>query len=142
MSIKVLLVDDEEDFTSSLSQRMHLRGFDVAVANDGYAALNKVKASPYDAVILDLDMPGPDGLETLKLLLEEDADLQVIFLTGQATVEKGVYAVKLGAMDFLEKPLDLEQLLSKIREAGNRRELLRQKDAAQDVDDILRDRGW
>jgi DNA-binding NtrC family response regulator len=93
-------------------------------------------------VILDLAMPGLDGIATLKLLLAQNPDMQVILLTGHATLEKGVEAVKSGAIEFLEKPIDLDLLLGKIRDARKTGQQLREKRLAESLDDILRSKGW
>lgn len=142
MTERVLLVDDEEEFTSVLSERMEARGLSVETADSGYTALEKAKESMYDAVILDLAMPGMDGIETLKGLLEINPDLQVILLTGQATLQKGVEAVKLGALDFLEKPADIQQLTGKIEEAKTRRMILVEKRNEDAIKQILETKGW
>lgn len=142
MSEKVLLVDDEPEFTSALSERMEARGLDVDIADTGAVALEKIKGRTYDAVILDLSMPELDGLETMKRLLEENPELQVIFLTGRATVEKGVEAMKLGAVDFMEKPADLQELLEKIKAAKSKRIGLAARRAEQKIKDIMRSKGW
>ena len=89
---KILLVDDEEEFISVLAERMQARGVKVDAVTSGADAVEQVKETFYDAVILDMAMPGMDGIETLKHLLEVNPDLQVIFLTGKATLEKAVEA--------------------------------------------------
>ena len=94
----VLVVDDEVEFTEILSQRMEARGMAVDTAAGGREALQKARTRSYDAIILDLSMPEMDGMETLEHLLNENPDLQVIVLTGFATIEKGVEAIKHGAM--------------------------------------------
>lgn len=139
---KVLLVDDEAEFTSLLASRLEERGLRVETASNGAEAIEKVKQGTYDAVILDLAMPGMDGIETMKSLLEKRPDLQVILLTGHASIEKGVEAVKLGAKDFLEKPADLAKLLQKIKDAKTERMLLVEKKIEEDLKDILKSRGW
>jgi len=139
---RVLLVDDEVEFTQILSQRMESRGVGVDTAASGPEALEKAKAAPYDAIILDLAMPGMDGIETLKRLLEGNPDLQVILLTGYATLEKGVEAVKLGAVDFLEKPAELDKLLEKIHQAQATRMLLVEERAEERMKEILKSKGW
>ena len=98
MADRVLLVDDEKEFTDVLSQRMEARGLHVDVAATGLDALAKVEEKNYDAIILDLLMPGIDGIETCKRMLKANPDLQIILLSGHATVEKGVKAVKTGAL--------------------------------------------
>lgn len=142
MKIKVLLVDDEEEFTEILSERMKTRGLDVDITNSGLDAIKKVKEKSYDAIILDLAMPEMDGIDTLKHLLNQNPDLQIIFLTGHATLEKGVEAVKLGAKDFIEKPIDIDILLAKVDEAKSNKDLLSEKKTKKDIDDLLKKKGW
>jgi DNA-binding NtrC family response regulator len=139
---KVLLVDDEEDFTASLSERMESRGLAVTVSANGAEAIEQVQRETYDAVILDLAMPGMDGIETLKRLLAENPDLQVILLTGRATVRKGVEAMQVGAVEFLEKPANLEVLMEKIEKAQANRVLLSEERVQKTITDILRTKGW
>lgn len=139
---RVLLVDDEKEFVEALSERMENRGVQVDAAHSGLEALDKAKGKPYDAVILDLAMPGIDGIETLKRLLEMNPDLQVILLTGHATVQKGIEACKLGALDFLEKPAKLEVLLEKIKEAQTNKIMLVEKRSEEKIKKIMSSKGW
>jgi len=139
---RILLVDDDPDFTEVLGERLEGRGLAVETADSGPKALEKIQDTPFDAVVLDLAMPGMDGIETLKLLLRKQPELQVILLTGHATVEKGVEAVKLGAMEFLEKPVDLKKLLGKISTAKNQKMVLTQEKLQEDITKILREKGW
>lgn len=139
---KVLLVDDEAEFTQVLSQRMESRGVDVDIAASGREALALAKANSYDAIILDLAMPEMDGMETLGCLLEDNPDLQVILLTGYATLQKGVEAMKLGAMDFLEKPAELKKLMEKIQKAKANKMLLVEKHVEEKIRAILETKGW
>jgi DNA-binding NtrC family response regulator len=122
----VLLVDDEEEFVSALGDR----------------ALAKVGKKKFDAILLDMSMPGMSGIETLKALLEINPDLQVILLTGRATLGQGVEAMKLGALDLLEKPADIETLVTKITEAAEKKETLQNKRTEDQVSEILRKKGW
>ena len=142
MSIKILLVDDEKDFTEVLSERMETRGFSVEIADSGLVAIEKVKVQSYDVIILDLAMPGMDGIDVLKILLKENPDFQIIFLTGHATLEKGIEAVKLGAVEFMEKPVNIEHLLEKVNEAKSRRDVLSEKKTEENIKDILKKKGW
>jgi DNA-binding NtrC family response regulator len=142
MTEKVLLVDDEAEFTEVLAERMTARGLRVDVADSGHAALELARQVFYDAVVLDLMMPGIDGLETLKRLLEINPDLQVILLTGHATLPQGIEAIKHGALEFMEKPVEMQLLLEKIGEAKEIKDERVEKRAAQDIDDILKSRGW
>jgi DNA-binding NtrC family response regulator len=139
---KVLLVDDDAEFTEVLAERMGTRGLKVDTVNDGPSAITKAKDVSYDAIILDLAMPGMDGIETMKTLLKKQPDLQIILLTGHATVEKGVEAVKLGAVDFIEKPANLENLLGKIKKAQNQKMLLVENKIEDKITKIIREKGW
>ncbi len=141
-SEKVLLVDDDPEFTNVLSQRMEAREVDVDTAASGSEALEKIGGASYDAIILDLSMPGMDGMETLKKLLEENPDLQVILLTGHGTLEKGVEAIKLGAMDFLEKPAEIHSLMEKIEKAKAIKMLLVEQQMEERLKDILDRKSW
>ena len=96
----------------------------------------------YDAIVLDLAMPGIDGIETLKLLKEKNPDLEIIMLTGHATVQKGVEAMKLGAEDFLEKPVELSVLLERISEAKNKRILILEKKSQEALKKIISTKAW
>ena len=124
MAEKILLVDDEQDFLDALSERMRARGMDVTTSASAEEALATAGQGSFDAVVLDLRMPGMDGLEALRILKEKDPKLQVILLTGHATVQQGVEAMKRGALDLLEKPADIETLTEKIREASAQHMLL------------------
>jgi DNA-binding NtrC family response regulator len=139
---RVLLVDDEEDFTATLAERLEDRGLRVDVSSNGPEAIEKVRDKGYDALVLDLAMPGMDGIETLKRLLAENPDLQVILLTGRATVRKGVEAMASGAMEVLEKPADIDLLLEKIDNARAKRVLLAEKKVEETITGILRTKGW
>jgi signal transduction histidine kinase len=127
MPEKVLLVDDEMDFLSIMSERMKTRGMDVSTAASAKEAIQLAEAESFDAIILDLQMPEMDGLEVLKALKAKTPELQVILLTGHATVEKSVEAMKLGAMDLMEKPADLRTLTEKIKIAQAKKKILAEK---------------
>ena len=142
MSVKVLLVDDEIEFTQVLSERMRARGLTVDVADTGLIALERIKDKSYDAIILDLAMPEMDGIEALELMLKENPDLQIIFLTGHATLEKGVKAVKMGAVDFMEKPVDINKLLEKVEEAKVTKTHLDEEKIKENIKNILKKKGW
>jgi len=139
---KVLLVDDEKDFTQIMAKRLKARGLEVETACNGKEALEKAKHKSFDAVLLDLAMPGLDGIETLRRFKKINPELQIILLTGQATVHKSVEAMKLGAMDFLEKPADIQDLLSIIEEASTKTAFLMEKRVENQIADILRKQCW
>jgi DNA-binding NtrC family response regulator len=138
----VLLVDDEEQFLKVLSQRMEGRGLKVDTATSGEDAIKRVQGKAFDAIILDLAMPGISGIETLKRIRSENPDVQIIMLTGHGSLEKGVEAIKAGAVDFLEKPADMNKIMEKIAEAKNKRVLLVEKKKEAHVKEILQSKGW
>lgn len=138
----VLLVDDEKQFLDALSQRLETRGLKVNAVTNGEAAIEQAKDKNFDAIIVDLAMPGIDGIETLKRIKKDRPDLEIIILTGQATVKSGIEAMKLGAEDFLEKPVDLKVLLEKISKAKNKRLLVVEKNREEEVKDILKNKSW
>ena len=117
MFTKVLLVDDEKGFLDIMAERMGARGIDVSIATSAEDALEMVQTESYDAVVMDFMMPEMDGFKALKLFKESRPDISVILLTANAPEEKCIEAIKLGAMDVLEKPADLNVLTQKIDKA-------------------------
>jgi DNA-binding NtrC family response regulator len=142
MTEKVLLVDDEEDFLEVMGERLASRGIDVTTSISAEDALQQIETDIFDAVILDLQMPGMDGIDALKKIRDRHPEIQVILLTGHATVEKGVEAIKLGAMDFVEKPADLAVLSEKIKKAHKKKVLIVDKTNKQRVFDALKRYGF
>jgi DNA-binding NtrC family response regulator len=137
---RVLLVDDEEQFLDVLSQRLGTRGIDAETSTSGEEALVKIKNRNFDAIVLDVMMPGIGGIETLKRIKKEYPELQIIMLTGQGTVGKAVEAMNEGAIDFMEKPADINKLMDKISEAKEKRVLLVTKNIEEKVKGILKRR--
>jgi DNA-binding NtrC family response regulator len=117
MHAKVLLVDDEKDFLDIMAERMEAQGMDVSTANSAEDALEMVQKESYDAIVMDLMMPEMDGFKALKLFKATKPEVQVILLTANVPEEKCVEAIKLGAMDVIEKPADLNLLTQKIEKA-------------------------
>jgi DNA-binding NtrC family response regulator len=134
---RVLLVDDEEKFLDVLSQRLGTRGIHAETSTSGEEALVKIKNRNFDAIVLDVMMPGIGGIETLKRIRKEYPELQIIMLTGQGTVGKAVEAMNEGAMDFMEKPADINKLMDKISEAKEKRVLLVMENIEEKVKGIL-----
>ena len=130
---RVLLVDDEEKFLEVLSQRLGTRGVDAETSTSGEEALVKMKNKNFDAIVLDVMMPGIGGIETLKRIRKENPEMQIIMLTGRGTVDKAVEAMKEGAIDFLEKPADIDKLLEKIENARQKKTLLVMKNIEEKV---------
>lgn len=117
MTTHVLLIDDEREFVTTLAERLEIRGFSTTTAENGEAGLALIRASAFDVVLLDLLMPGMNGLETLKQIRLIAPGLPVILLTGHGSTHEGMEGMRLGAVDYLMKPLAIDELLKKLQEA-------------------------
>jgi len=117
MGAKVLLVDDEKDFVELLAERLESRGFEVRQAFNGEEAINLLNQQDADVVILDVLMPGKDGVQTLSEIKQMKPLTEVIMLTGHGTVDTAIQGMKLGAYDYLMKPTETEDLVTKISKA-------------------------
>ena len=142
LKAKVLLVDDEEDFLKTLAERLETRGLKVTTASNGESALAFVEGQEYDLIVLDLAMPGLDGLETLKRIKARQPDAEIIMLSGQGSIKTSIEAMKLGACDFLQKPVDMAALLDKISEAKEKRMLMLESKSIKEIEKILHSKGW
>ena len=142
MSEKVLLVDDEKEFLEIMSERMKDRDMEVTTATSAQQALEIIEKESFDAIILDFQMPGMDGMEALKAIKAKKPEMQIILLTGYATVEKSVEAMKVGATDFIEKPADLEVLAEKIKNAKAEKMLIVEKQTEDKVKNIIKKYGF
>ena len=138
----VLVVDDQETVRFLASSTLQEAGFRVKEAESGIQALADIESSMPDLVLLDVMMPQMDGIETLKRLLVDNPELQVILLTGCATLEKGIEAIKLGAMDFLEKPAEIQMLMEQIEQAKANKMLLVEKRLEEKIKGIMHTKGW
>ena len=114
--IKILLVDDEKQFVDTLAERLAMRGFSARVAYDGPQDLKAVE-EPTDVIVLDLRMPGMDGFEVLRSVKKSNPQVQVIILTGHGGDAEEQTAYRMGAYNFLKKPMDIDELLNSIRMA-------------------------
>ena len=113
---RILLIDDEEAFLLSLSRVLRIRGFTVCCVQDGESGIDRFREDPpFDGIVLDLRMPGLDGLEVLARLLALDSEIPVILLTGHADLDSGIRAIREGAFDVLLKPCDVEDLVVRLR---------------------------
>lgn len=112
---KVLLVDDERGFVDVISKRMSKRNIEVTKAYSGKDALQALRKTDFDAVVLDLKMEDMDGIEVLKIFKKIVPDLPIIMLTGHGSEEAARDGIRLGASDYLTKPCDLEDLIEKIQ---------------------------
>ncbi len=142
LNASVLIVDDEEQFLEMLSKRLQARGLRIDSTTQGADALKKISEKDFDAIVLDLTMPGMDGIEVLHRIKQDNPDLQVIILTGHATLEKGVEAMKGGAVDFMEKPVDMNILLEKIGGAKHKKAVIVDENLKKKIQGIIETRGW
>jgi two-component system, OmpR family, response regulator len=113
----VLLVDDEEEFVTTLAERLRLRGISARISTDGEDALRMMEADPPQVVVLDVLMPGLGGLEVLKRIKADFPQVKVILLTGQGSTWNGIQGMRMGVFDYLMKPLNINELIEKIRAA-------------------------
>lgn len=142
MKIKVLLVDDEEEFVEVLAERLETRDFTVLKAFSADQALAQIAQQEVDVVVLDVLMPGKDGIEALREIKEMHPILEVIMLTGNATVESAVNGLKLGAFDYLMKPTETKDLVEKIIKAYKRKADQEARIRNAEIERIMLSRGW
>lgn len=116
-TIKILLVDDEAEFVKTLSERIQIRGFDVRYALNGEKALVACKNAVPDVMVLDLKMPGMEGMEVLRRVKKNHPDVEVLILTGHGSKKDEIQARRIGAFDYLQKPVGIEILIESIRQA-------------------------
>lgn len=127
MSIRVLLVDDEASFVETLSKRLALRRLDVVTAASAEEALTVLDREEIDVVVLDVRMPGIGGIEATRMIRRAHPSVEVILLTGHASLEASMEGMTMGAFDYLLKPVSIDELLFKIEDADRRRTLQRNK---------------
>jgi len=120
-NFKVLLVDDEEEFVKALAERLQMRDLNSETVLDGEQALDFVDKKEPDVMVLDLRMPGIDGIEVLKRVKKAYPQIQVIILTGHGTEKDEERARQLGAFDYLEKPVDIDKLVDRMKKAYRRK---------------------
>ncbi|WP_022662520.1 response regulator [Paucidesulfovibrio longus] len=123
--VKVLVVDDERDFVKLFVKRFVMRNLDVDGVTSGQEALEYLRENPVDVIVLDVKMPGMDGLETLKEIKKRCPQVEVIMLTGHGSVKSGIQGISLGAYDYVLKPFKIEDLLERILKAYERTKLNR-----------------
>lgn len=121
--MKLMLVDDETEFLERLLKRLKRRNVDVVGAHSGDEALARLAQEPVDVVVLDVRMPGIGGMETLRRIKREHPLVEVIMLTGHASVEVAIQGMEVGAFDYLMKPMDIDELLYKVQDAYKKKQL-------------------
>lgn len=119
---KVLLVDDEVEFASALAERLQMRNYEVRTASNGLEAMALFHESPPDVVLLDLKIPGMDGLEILSNIKKFDPTIEVLMLTGHGDVSSVQKGMQSGALEYMMKPIDIDELTSKIDKARKKKE--------------------
>ncbi len=142
MKAHVMVVDDEVEFVDVLAERLEARDFVVHKAYSGDEALKELDAHKVDVVILDVVMPGKSGIETLHEIKHKQPLVEVIMLTGHATVETAIEGMKLGAYDYLMKPTETPDLVQKINGAVARKREHEERIRRAEINGIVKRRGW
>jgi DNA-binding NtrC family response regulator len=119
---RVLLVDDETIFTKNMAKLLKFRGYTVTAVNSGDAAIRELEQNHFDVIVLDLKMPGMDGITTLKEIQKIGLFTETLILTGHGSIDTALEAMKLGAYDYLTKPCEIDELVSKIEAAWEKKE--------------------
>lgn len=115
--LKILIVDDELDLAATLVERLDIRGFGATAVETGDAAIEQVRQNRFDVVVLDIKLKGEDGVDVMKRIKQINAKLPVILLTGHMSKEANEEGLKAGAIDYIIKPINIEDLVIKLREA-------------------------
>jgi DNA-binding NtrC family response regulator len=142
MAVKVLLVDDEQEFVDALADRLENKGFIITKAFSGEEGLARLREKEVDVVILDVLMPVKDGTETLREIKQANPLVEVIMLTGHATIESAIGGLKLGAYDYLMKPTETPNLIAKILRAYARKSEQEERIRRAEIDKIVATKGW
>jgi DNA-binding NtrC family response regulator len=132
---RVLFVDDEVDFLDTLLKRMRKRRVNVSGVKSGEEALEWLSGNTADVVVLDVRMPGMDGIETLRAIKKLDPLVEIIMLTGHANLEVARKGMELGAFDYLMKPVDIDELLYKVQDACKKKSIQEKK--IKNIDDLI-----
>ena len=123
---KILVIDDERPIRSTLKEILEFEKFTVETAEDGKAGLNLIKKNKYDLILCDIKMPKMDGMEVLDKIVENNIETPVVMISGHGNVETAVEAIKKGAYDFIQKPLDLNRTLVTLRNALDNKEVIQE----------------
>jgi DNA-binding NtrC family response regulator len=126
---KVLLVDDEAVFTNNMAKLLTNRGYKVTAVNSGDAAIQTLQDHNFDVVVLDLKMPGMDGITTLKQIKKLGLFTETLILTGHGSIDTALEAIKLGAYDYLTKPCEIGELVAKIEGAWSKKNDAKKRDS-------------
>jgi DNA-binding NtrC family response regulator len=137
---KILIIDDERSIRRALREILEFEQFEVDEAENGIEGVEKAKSNAYDVLFCDIKMPGKDGMEVLDDLIEAKIDVPIIMISGHGNIETAVDAIKKGAFDFIEKPLDLNRILVTVRNARERVNLVEETKVLKTT--IKRVKGW
>lgn len=138
---KILLVDDEEVFTANMSKLLSNRGYRVAAVNSGDSAIKALEDDDFDVVVLDLKMPGMDGITTLKEIKKLGLFTETLILTGHGSIDTALEAVKLGAYDYLSKPCEIDELVAKIEGAWDKKDTKVKADMQEKIQKVVESPG-
>ncbi|WP_319406471.1 response regulator [uncultured Desulfosarcina sp.] len=142
---KILLVDDEVIFAKNMGRLLDARGYGTLTVNSGAEAIRSLENEAFDVVVLDLKMPGMDGLTTLKEIKKLGLFTQTLILTGHGSIDSALEAVKLGAYDYLTKPCQIQELVAKIEGAWDKKDGLQKRDNQEKIRKVVespRDAFW
>ncbi len=134
---KILFVDDEKIFADNMSKLLIARGYRVIAVNDGESAINALKEGKFDVVVLDLKMPGMDGITTLKEIKKLDLFTETLILTGHGSIDTAMEALRLGAYDYLTKPCEIDDLVAKIEGAWEKKDEAERKDLEAKIQKVV-----
>jgi DNA-binding NtrC family response regulator len=134
---KILLVDDEIVFTQNMSKLLSNRGYRVTSVNSGDNAIKALEKENFDVVVLDLKMPGMDGITTLKEIKKLELFTETLILTGHGSIDTALEAIKMGAYDYLTKPCEIDELVAKIEGAWGRKDSGEKKDMEEKLQKLV-----
>lgn len=134
---KILLVDDESIFTTNMSKLLTSRGYIVSAVNNGESAIMALEERDFDVVVLDLKMPGMDGITTLKEIKKLGIFTEILILTGHGSVDTALEAIKIGAYDYLAKPCEIDELVEKIEGAWSKKDDGEKKDMQEKIQLVI-----
>ncbi|MBU1903054.1 MAG: response regulator [Proteobacteria bacterium] len=134
---KILLVDDEIVFTGNMSKLLTTRGYKVTAVNNGNSAIRALEDEDFDVVVLDLKMPGMDGITTLREIRKLGLFTETLILTGHGSIDTALEAIKLGAYDYLSKPCEIDELVDKIEGAWGKKDDEVKKDIQDKIQKVV-----
>ena len=134
---KILLVDDEIAFTTSMAKLLRVRGYQVTTASSGKQAIHLMEGENFDVVVLDLKMPGMDGIATLNEIKKLKLHTETLILTGHGSIDSALEAIKLGAYDYLTKPCEIDELVAKIEGAWEKKDDKEKKDIEEKIHKLV-----